>query len=182
MVETLRRAFAVTATGVGRKDWSQNVEYSTEQLIRSHQVRITWNYRYLYYGIPFPESIVAPLTPSIAQAGAPVFDLFGMNLFNGVATYVSEVVLSTLTQNLVYVDVEVFDSYDQLLGLPTTVFGGSFGYGNIEVKFTKPIKWEIGKIMGIRMSVFDPTWPLVYYDITVSGIVDRVADIGLLST
>lgn len=43
MVEISRRTFAVTATGVGRKDYSQNVEYSVEPLTRS------WEETYQYY-------------------------------------------------------------------------------------------------------------------------------------
>lgn len=177
MVETLRRSFSVIAAGVGRKDWSQNAEYKTEELIRSHQVRISWNYRYLIYGVPYGERYIGLLEPSTPQAGRPPW-FFGDVLYNGVATYISECVLSTLTQNLVYVTVEEFDDYNQVFGPSIKTYGGAWGYGNVEIKFTKPIEWAVGKLMGIGMAVIDPTWPIVYYDISLTGIVDQVANIG----
>lgn len=37
-----RRAFTVVPTGVGRSDWSQNVELAVQAEVRSHQYRYNW--------------------------------------------------------------------------------------------------------------------------------------------
>ena len=49
-----RRTFSVVPTGVGRKDWSQNVEQTVEPQIRSHMYRYNWAIETTYEASDFP--------------------------------------------------------------------------------------------------------------------------------
>lgn len=47
-----RRAFTVDPTGVGRRDWSQNIERSVQPEVRSHQYRYNWAVESAAIGTP----------------------------------------------------------------------------------------------------------------------------------
>jgi hypothetical protein len=54
-----RETFTVSPTGVGRKDWSQDVQVQVEPLVRGHQQRDSWSARYL---LPYPGEWYGVLT------------------------------------------------------------------------------------------------------------------------
>ncbi|GAH04933.1 unnamed protein product [marine sediment metagenome] len=72
MVETDRKTFAVVPTGVGRPDYSQNVEKSVEPQIRS------WQQEYQHFeeiDVPAGESITTEI-PITAQTVVIVYDFY----------------------------------------------------------------------------------------------------------
>ena len=64
------KRFSVSALGVGRKDYSVNVEASVEAMIRSHQLRVTWN-------------LIAEDVPTLAFPECYWLSLFFMNYAGG---------------------------------------------------------------------------------------------------
>ncbi len=49
-----RRTFTVVPTGVGRSDWSQNVEQTVEPQVRSHMYRYNWTVEATYESVDYP--------------------------------------------------------------------------------------------------------------------------------
>lgn len=51
---SVRKTFNIATVGIGRADYSQNVEYSTEPLIRSHLWRRVWSAYVAFPTLPYP--------------------------------------------------------------------------------------------------------------------------------
>lgn len=140
-----RETMTVTTTGVGRKDWSQSVEYSVEQQIRSLQERFFYSVRYTgLAGITYPnvyESPLAFLVNGTLQNVAPTVKPW--------VFYLVEV--SSDRNALVVVALNRYGSYaDYLSGTIAERFGTAFGYGIATLIFTKGIPTTPGSVYAIQ--------------------------------
>lgn len=165
-----KRVTTVLATGVGRKDYSQNVEYSVETALRSLQERFF--YAYNYAGLPalaFPdvyESRLQFLLNGVLQYNAPSEKPWMFYLIEA-TTNTNDLCVVTLNR---YATLDAFNS-----GTITEHLGTAFGFLEAKLEFTKGIPTVAGSIYSVQLGVFSGAdFDL---DVVVHGIIGAQEEI-----
>lgn len=144
-----RREFSVTPSGVARKDYSQNVEYSVEKEIRSLQERFFYSYSYTDLAtVAFPdvyESLLQFLVGGVLQNEAPSQNPWMFYLVEA-TTNTNNLIVATLNRYLSYQDYLAGTVYDFL--------GTAFGFVEAKLEFTKGIPTVAGSLYSVQYAVF----------------------------
>ena len=160
------RNFTVPEKGIGRKDYSVNVETSVEALIRSHQRRTAAWINLTYYSFAWPYVSAVPFI-------LPTVQLYDR------AIQILEA--QAETNNLIVL------SFVKYLGdIPVEEIATSYGYGKAEINFTKGFIYDqsAGYTYWIYFNVIMdhpyPTWPITETDlytihIQMHAFEDRIA-------
>lgn len=131
---------------MGRRDHSQDVQYSTEQIIRSRQLRFFYAIRYSNLaGITFPYTYEVPLgflVDDVIQNVAPLTPYF-FNLIS-VAAERNALVVTVLNRYASYQDYLNYVIAEQ--------FGVSYGYGKTDLKYTRGIPTEQGSVYTVYIA------------------------------
>jgi len=123
-----RRAFTVSPTGVGRRDFSQSVELAVEESIRSHQERSIW----------ISELIDEPTVtyPTLILTDLSFSDLAG-NILDYVPSDVKYMLYDIVTtgdyNTLISVGLHKFTREEVYI----ETVGSVYGYGETELRLTK---------------------------------------------
>lgn len=146
---TKRFSANVVATGVGRKDYSQNVEYSVEKEIRSLQERFFYSYQFANLNaLVLPnvyESLLQFLVDSSLQFDAPSAMPWMFYLVEA----------TTDTNNLIVMTFNRYLNYqDYLLGTVAERLGTSFGFLEAKIELTKGIPTVAGSLYSVQYGVF----------------------------
>lgn len=138
-----------TADGVGRKDYSQNVEYSVEKAIRSLQQRFFYSYSYTDLpALVFPdvyETRLQFLVDGALQNVAPSTEPWMIYLAE-VTTNTNNLVVVTLNRYLTEDAYTDGDIYEHL--------GTAFGFVEAKLEFTKGIPTQAGSIYSLQLGEF----------------------------
>lgn len=135
---TSKTTFAVPAKGIGRKDYSTNVEHSTAALVTPslrQQLFVA-----VYVGVlpclAFPEQYQFPL-PMPQEDGS--WDLEASSIM----VHFTNMSLSLRSNNLVFIGLVRYASVeDMYVGIIAQRFPVAFNYTNVELSFTKGIVSE----------------------------------------
>lgn len=144
-----RRSTTIPATGVGRKDYSQKIEYSVEREIRSLQERFFYSYRFDGLSeLTFPDVYESPLqflVNGALQYTAPSTKPWMFYLVN----------VTTDRNALCVVTLNRYASYtDYLAGTIAENLGTAFGYGEAKLELTKGIVTEAGSVYSVQYGDF----------------------------
>lgn len=144
-----RRSTSVTASGVGRKDYSQNVEYSVEKELRSLQERFFYSYQFVGLNtLVLPnvyESLLQFLVGNSLQYEAPSQ--------NPWMFYLAE--LTAHTNNLAVITFNRYLDYAHYLaGTVEERLGTAFGFLEAKLEFTKGIPTVAGSLYSVQYGVF----------------------------
>lgn len=144
-----RRSTTISATGVGRKDYSQNVEYSVEREIRSLQERFFFSYRF--------DGLSAVSFPDVYES-ALQFLINGTLQFEAPSTEPWMFYLIEATSDrdaLCVVTLNRYTSYaNYLAGTIAEAIGTAFGYQDAKLELTKGIATEAGSVYSIQYADF----------------------------
>lgn len=142
----------VSATGVGRKDYSQNVEFSVEKEIRSLQERFFYSYQFTgLTTLAFPdvyESLLQFLVDGALQNEAPSQKPWLFYLIEATG-HVNSLAVITLNRYLSYADYLAGTIHEQL--------GTSFGFlstHDAKIELTKGIATVAGSVYSVQYGVF----------------------------
>jgi hypothetical protein len=168
---TSKQTTLSTPTGVGRKDYSQNVEYSVEKELRSLQERFFYSYRFAGLSpVVFPnvyESLLQFLVGSSLQYEAPSGTPW---MFYLAEATTNRLALCVMTFNR-------YASYqDFLLGNIAERLGTSFGLVDAKLEFTKGVKTVPGSLYSIQYADFNPG--AFDMDIIVHGLIGGVEELA----
>jgi len=139
-------AFTVDVRGVGRKDYSQNVEVFTEPFIRSRQLRFFYSLRYTALGaLAYPNVYEAPLAFLVngqLQNTAPK------------TPYLFSLLTIVANRNaLVALQFNRYDSEQDYLNMNIAeVLGVVYGYTKTQLQFTKPIPTREGSVYSVYIA------------------------------
>lgn len=144
-----RVSTVVSPTGIGRKDYSQNIEFSVEKAIRSLQQRFFYSYNYA--GLP------ALVFPNVYETRLQ-FLVDGVLQFTAPSTmpwmlYLVEV--TTNTNSLCVVTLNRYSTLQAYLdGNITEHLGTVFGFVEAKMDFTKGIPTVGGSIYSLQIGEF----------------------------
>lgn len=163
----VKRTFTVTPTGVGRKDYSQNVEVSVEPVIRSHLSRINWWAEWPYWTPPYPYTWDLIL-PFFNKAGA---------------------VLDYVPEDIIYhiYDIYLYGKYNALTpailrkySYPDYIFleevAAIYGYGGAHLWISRGYKCEVGRVYTVSGTQWSEK-PTFTIDLLVHGMTDLPAEL-----
>jgi hypothetical protein len=141
-------AFVVETKGIGRRDYSENIEVATEPFIRSRQLRFFYSIRY---------TALAALTyPNVYEA--PLVFLVNGQLQDAAPStpYLFSFLTAAANRNaLVALQFNRYESYqDYLNGNIAEVLGCSYGYEKTDLRFTKPIPTREGSVYSVYIAEF----------------------------
>jgi len=161
------RVFPVTPTGVGRRDYSQNVEQAVEPIIRSHLTRIIWTNRYLlptlewgvdFYAAPLAfEDLEGNVTDYVPQD--PKYTIYSVQL-TGSSDTLTECRLIKYTRNLVLVE----------------DICRSFEYGGAKANFEKGYVCEPGYMYFVVVNQWTDK-PFFEAAFVVTGVMDILPEV-----
>jgi len=140
--------FTVPAKGIGRKDYSRNVDFAVQPTLRGHQGRQNWYAEWTLPTVPFGYIYVAYLRFFDAEGNLvyPAPDI-PYHLYRMVVTTErNALILVALYRFASWADMMVFN-YDKW-------YGDLFGYGEAELRFTNGIKTEEGKLYAVAFSEY----------------------------
>lgn len=166
-----RRSFSATPTGVGRKDYSQNVEYSVEREIRSLQERFFYSYRFdALSAVTFPdvyESQLQFLIDGVLYDEAPTIEPWMFYLIN-------------VTSDRNALCVVTFNRYaskaDYDTGTIAENLGTAFGYQEAKLELTKGIVTQAGSVYSIQYADFCAT--NFNMDVVIHGLIGGVESLS----
>ena len=143
--------------GIGRPDYSVNVEKSVQPIIRSHQNRIVFTQTIT--GLSMPVNVY------VLNLGTFTSDEIGRN----VAFH--ECSIDVAQNILIRAYCAYFDSSGNRL---TDIYGLEYGYGKIEFKYNRGISFTARENTGIGIAFkhYDPETTTVDYTIKCFGIIE----------
>jgi len=139
-------AFVVETKGVGRKDYSENVEVTTEPFIRSRQLRFFYSIRYIALAaLAYPDVYEAPLAFLVngqLQNQAPK------------TPYLFSLLTAVGNRNaLVALQFNRYNSEQDYLNMNIAeVLGVAYGYMKTQLQFTKPIPTREGSVYSVYIA------------------------------
>lgn len=147
-----RRDTTVSASGVGRKDYSQNIEYSVERELRSLQERFFYSYQFTgLTALVFPdvyESALQFLVNGALQYEAPPQNPWMFYLVEATG-HVNSLTVITFNRYLSYTD--------YLAGTVHERLGTSFGFlstNDAKLELTKGIPTVAGSVYSVQYGVY----------------------------
>lgn len=166
----IERTRMITPTGIGRKDYTRNIEVSVMQAVRPKQIRFFYN---LHFGagayppivplplvweevFPFWETVTPPYRyTNIAPARPHIFYLLS----------------ETLNRNcLIALSLNRYNSWsDYLAGLVAEQYGAVYGYEEALLKYTKGIPSIRGNVYTITLAYY--TRLAVEIELTIHGFI-----------
>ncbi len=169
------KRFAVSALGVGRKDYSVNVEASVEAMIRSHQLRVTWN-------------LIAEDVPTLAFPECYWLSLFFMNYAGGLVLVAPSDVryaiyglsVSGRLNALTICGLDQFESiipgpvFDMPVGHIKTV-ARAFGFSKAELQFSRGHPSVAGRAYALPVCVWSDQ-PTFSVSVHIDGIIDKTGE------
>lgn len=175
MPRIVQSVYFVTPTGVGRKDYSENVERSVVATQRSHLFRTI-------------SSVAADLPGFYTNLvlGYQLYFLVDGILYDyapSYNTYFMEIDLSVFPQNPVFTQMAEWETYDDYAAdsggptdpLRTRDFGRTWDYGTVNTKMQTGIKTVPGRLYALLFEVADPLSLDFHINLYVTGIDDEVA-------
>jgi hypothetical protein len=150
--------FVVPATGIGRRDYSQAVEFASQATMRGHQLR----------GAVIMDSVVLPTVPWPWCYATPIafFDAEGiLRPTPTIPEHFQSIIVTTQRQALVLAGLYRFRTYnDIVIWNPDEWYGDMFGYGRAELLYTSGIKTELGKYYAIALAEWseEPTFTVSF--------------------
>jgi len=163
-----RERFTVAPTGVGRSDYSQDIQAAVEPLTRSHQQRVSWSARYLLPPYLFGEGYwAAPLTfedeegtSQLYVPEAPKYCLYDFS------TQVSQ---NALMENGL-AKIEKIEAITDPTVIVENIFK-VYGYGKSSIRLTKGYICEPGYSYIVYITCYTEQ-PSYYVTTNVMGIDD----------
>jgi len=134
----------VQSWGTGRKDYSENIEYSTIPIIRSHQRRkVSTISNYVYYSFDWAYVSATPINTSqydtdyMATGGNP--DLYNLNT--------GKIYAEANGNWWIMISWVRYENYGSYVGgaNPIAYYGSAYGYGKAELKWINPLFWDASK-------------------------------------
>lgn len=167
---TGKQTTAVTASGVGRKDYSQDVQYSVETQLRSLQERFFFSYHFTTLGaLVFPNVYESPLQFLVGNGLQ-----FEAPSTNPWMFYLAEA--TTDTVNLAVVALNRYASYQDFLnGIIAENGGTMLGFLEAKLDFTKGIPTIAGSVYSIQYGVYSGA-PF-NLDLVVHGLIGGQEDL-----
>lgn len=138
-----RRSFTVVPTGVGRSDWSQNVELAVESQVRSHMYRYNWTVESTLDTYDYPNAHIV-LLHFQDRAG---------NLLNYVPSDMKYLMYDAVVSgnyNALTLGALYKYSYPSLVYLETIL--EVFGYGNVPIALERGHVFEVGRAYFISLN------------------------------
>lgn len=143
--------FSVSIRGVGRKDYSIQVQRSVQPVISRRVNRITW---YLYWAAPLPTLIY----PNYYATTPLQFFDENNNLTETaprVPYHIFEINASTEMNAVMFVGLMRFASMDDYLAwIMERWYGDHYGYGVAKGKYTAGLKTEPGRVYSVGFAVY----------------------------
>lgn len=164
-------AFIVPQRGIGKRDYSQVIEFATEASFRGHQRRYVLTVE--YPGIPTPPF------PIFYGIGYQFFDAEGNVVIPApeIPYHIHKVTVTTGRAALVLAGLYRFASLaDADIWNVEKWYGDIYGYGKAELIYTNGIRTEQGKVYGVAIAEYSerPTFDLLLstdglYEVIVYG-------------
>lgn len=151
------KTFTVPGKGIGRRDFSNALEFASQASSRGHQRRMVWTLE--GYDIPtlaFPDAF-GTVIPFFDEAGALVI------LAPAIPYHIYKVTNSSGRAALVLAGLYRFASLaDAYIWNVERWYGDNYGYGKTELIYTNGIKTEEGKIYIVTYAEYSekPTYDL----------------------
>jgi len=160
--------FTVPQVGVGRKDYSETVEFASEASFKGHQRRDCWVVDYSGVPtIPFPFSYAVLLqfwdAAHVVVVPAPdiPYHIYKVTITTGRAA---------LTMTGLYRFASLADAY---IWNVERWYGDTYGYGKAELVYTNGIKTEQGKVYCVSFAEYSEM-PTFDFRMTVNGLHEEV--------
>jgi hypothetical protein len=163
----VERTFTVPTTGVGRKDYSLQTEFSVQPYIRSHQMPILYYLSMTLPSLPYGNAWVT-IFPFRQEKGGLGFEVSVYPYF------FYNLTLSTNRNTLLYAGLGRWDSYARLTaGLPPDeTVCEKFDYGTVSINFIKGVRLKKGSAYGFMVNeLLGPVF--TFYTVT-SAILELV--------
>jgi len=138
-----KKIFTIPTVGVGRADYSQNIELAVEPQIRSHLYRYNWTVETTLDTLTFPEAHVVLLR----------FEDKAGNLLDYVPSDIKYLIYDIMVSgnyNALTLGALYKYSYPALAYLETVA--EIFGYGRAEIKFTRGHRCEPGRVYAVALN------------------------------
>jgi len=144
-----RRAFTVTPTGVGRRDWSQSIELAVQAEVRSHEYRYNWAVEAELDTYAFPDTHFVLL--QFQDEAGNVLDYVPSD----VKYLIYDLFMSGDYNALTIAALERY-SYPLVLTDPNAAFIETiamiFGYGSAKIKLTEGHLAELGSAYMVSLN------------------------------
>jgi hypothetical protein len=150
--------------GVGRKDYSQNAEFATEALARSHLERAVWSAELTYDTPPYPWIYGAILQFTDAADNVLLY------VPNDIKHIFYDMITVGEYHSLIVAALQIYSWPD--FNYVETV-GGVYGYGRAELRLTKGHVCEPGRAYVVAVSQWSEK-PISMASVSVYGMTDRV--------
>lgn len=171
---TMKTTYPLIAVGVGRVDYSKNAEVMTEPVARSHLSRRSW--------VGYWENYPTQIYPNTDAAIFLFFSDHHAFQFAAPAIihHIKDISFSTNRNSLVYLKFakyatfwDMIDDETHMGPGPEEVFWEEWGYGGVEVKFSKGIPTEEGHYYANHVASYSEK-PTFTYNIQVHGLADLI--------
>jgi hypothetical protein len=143
------KTFVVPERGIGKRDYSEAIEFASQASFRGHQRRMVWTFE--YYGIP-----TAPF-PNFYGIGLQFFDAGGGVVIPApdIPYHIYKVTVTTGRAALVLAGFCRFASLaDANIWNVEKWYGDTYGYGKAELIYTNGIKTEQTKVYAVALSEY----------------------------
>ncbi len=162
--------FTVAPTGVGKRDYSQGIEFASQATSRGHQARDITTLDIILDTAAFPDFWAQPME---------FFWPDGSLRYEAPSTplHIHDVVITSERNALVLAGLYRFASFaDMAAAWPWTVevwYGDIWGYGKAELHYTNGIKTEPGKFYAIAFSEYSEE-PTFHIHMTVGALKEEI--------
>lgn len=149
--------FSVPVVGIGRRDYSEGIEFATQASFRGHQARINWADDYIDVPtIPFPFSYGVLLL---------FFDATGALVSEApdIPYHIFSIIVTSERAGLVTTGLYRFASLaDAMIWNVEKWYGDVYGYGKAELLYTAGIKTAPGKVYVVPLAEYSeqPTFSI----------------------
>jgi len=169
----MRRTYPIVAAGVGRVDYSKNAEIMVETAIRSHLSRRSW--------VGYWEDVPSSIYP---DTNASLFLFFADSTLQfaapSITQHIKDISFSTNRNCLVYAKFAKYATFWDMIDDETHIGPGpeeviweEWGYGGVELKFSKGIPTEEGHYYAIQLAAYSEK-PTYTYNIQIHGLADLI--------
>lgn len=160
--------FAVPEVGVGRRDYSETVEFASEASFRGHQLRLCWTFE-------FPGVPTVPF-PGFYAIGLLFWDAAHVPVIPApdIPYYIYKVTITTGRAALAIAGFYRFASLaDANIWNVEKWYGDSYGYGKAELVYTNGIKTLEGKVYCVAFAEYSEE-PTFDFRMNIDGLNEEI--------
>jgi hypothetical protein len=158
--------FPVPSAGIGRKDYSQGIEYATQASFKGHQIRANWTLNAVLPTVPYPDAWGIYLLFKVSGVWVTVAPSTPHHVYK--ITVTSErncLVTAGLCRFASLADVAIWNVEKW--------YGDMFGYGAVELLYTLGMKTVKGKVYVVTFSEYSGE-PTMSIHVNVSALKEEV--------